>query len=146
MQCYRAGLRSVQSGMRLFSRCARRSASTRQLKTARQRLTQQEMEQAHTLRVRCPAAFAAVSAPAADDQRWCRMEAVLQQATTAVAGLQQGAGREPTGQGAARQGTTAHGAGQRQHRCYRCGSATHMWRESPHPCVAGCAVKWCTML
>jgi hypothetical protein len=101
--------------------------------TVMQRLTQREVEQAHTLRVRCPAALAAVSAPAADDQRWCRMEAALQQVMAAVAGLEQGAGREPTGQGAARQGTTAHGVGQRQRRCYRCGSATHMWRESPHP-------------
>jgi hypothetical protein len=68
--------------------------------TVTQRLTQQEVEQAHTLRVRCPAAFAAVfSAPAADAQRWCRMETALQHVTTAVAGLQQGAGREPTGQG-----------------------------------------------
>jgi hypothetical protein len=101
--------------------------------TVTQQSTQQEVKQAHTLRVWCPAACAAVSAPVADDQRWCRMEAALQQATTAVAGFLQGAGREPTGQGAARQGTTAHGVGQRQRRCYRCGSATHMWRECPHP-------------
>jgi hypothetical protein len=101
--------------------------------TGTQRLTQQEVEQVHALRVRCPAALAAVSAPAADDQRWCRMEVALQQVTTAVVGLQQGAEREPTGQGAARQGTTAHGVGPPQRRCYRCGSVTHMWRECPHP-------------
>jgi hypothetical protein len=91
------------------------------------------VEQAHTLQAHCSAAFAAVSSPAADDQCCCWMEAALQQVTTAVAGLQQGAGRVPTGQGAARQGTTAHGVGQRQRGCYRCGSATHMWEECPHP-------------
>jgi hypothetical protein len=101
--------------------------------TVTQRLTQQEVEQTRTLRMRSPAAFAAVPTPAADEQRWCRIEAALQQVMTAVAGLQQGAGRGPTGQGASRQGTTTQGVEQRQRRCFRCGSANHMWRECPHP-------------
>jgi hypothetical protein len=114
--------------------------------TVTQRLMQQEVEQAHTLRVRCPAALAAVSAPAAGDQRWCRMEAALQQVTTAVVGLQQGAGREPTGRG-----------GQAEDNCSRGKAAStsmlQMWLGNSYVegvssslCGAGCAVKWCTML